>query len=597
MNTALGTTGNGNPPANPPTTTPAQSAPAALDDYGEFRAWADEALLESGRRWNAQWVAFTRNHWQQLPPEVQASFATALREFRQVERDFHNATITLHATVERVIERAGTRMPRGATTQLHQGMHEALEASLVPATTAVRVLEDLADLHQYGDIGDDMWNLLLAYVEVSRHDRDATVYLLRTSAELRDGRSVSDPGVNIAQQLAAILRREYTAPASEEDEEFADEDGQDDGNKEGEDDEVEGYEEEKEVEEVEEEEAEEEEVEEREVEEEVRETLQNEEDDIGDTGNKIVRVRTGDGDDRDDSDDSDDSDSDDSKYSEESDWGDISQKSVPPLAKRKADHDLEDGRRVRSAPVLGARPSDLSEDQLDAAEMWLPRHPDEPREIDWPLPLEEFPPFLTLLYNRRRRGVLPRSFLVWCQQHFEKIRENRLDDMDNLESFAKAAHDEYRATPVRDWARRGFITQRPFHMTQVQLLRHLIDDEPQATKDYLNRHLDNAMDGTNVQETARYLVELYKNNRAKLIDWDQVRDMFETKKLAVSVTSRLPLSGATANGYWMVSTSSADPSFNGSPTVDNVIASSSTKSSVKEVMAARCSTSSSTLPG
>jgi hypothetical protein len=216
METLLRMLGIGDPPADPPT----QSAPVAHDDYQDYRGWAGDALTHASCASDPQWIANTLDQWQQLPRKVQASFALAVRELKQAERTFTEATAKLDTTVEEALDRTSRRMSRKATDRLYHDLNEQLKARLAPATTAARLLEELLDVHQYEEFEEDMWKLVEYKCEKFRFDRDAAAYWLQESEDLRSNRqnnsSVSGAGVNIAQELANIVNDGYEAPDTED---------------------------------------------------------------------------------------------------------------------------------------------------------------------------------------------------------------------------------------------------------------------------------------------------------------------------------------------------------------------------------------------
>jgi hypothetical protein len=163
-----------NPPANPPTNVPTQPPVVAHDDYEDWTDWADEALNHASRNSDPQWVADTLKQWHQLSSQVKASFALAVRNFRQAERAFAAVRTELDAKVEDVIVRTSGRVTRKATDQLYKDLKVHLQARHDPAVIASKVLEDMVKVHQHEQFADEMLKLTEDWCEMYAHDRDAT---------------------------------------------------------------------------------------------------------------------------------------------------------------------------------------------------------------------------------------------------------------------------------------------------------------------------------------------------------------------------------------------------------------------------------------
>jgi len=581
--------GTYNPPANPP----AQPAPVAGDDYGQYREWADLALLKAQRDSDDQWIADTRNQWQQMRPRRQAEFGSASKSFWEANEAFYAAKARLDVTVDQALARTQSRMSRKATTQLYRDLHEQLEALDSPVKTAYGALEKLVDIHQYEVLEADMWAILADYVDLFTSERDATVYWIQKARDLQATRSVDDVGVNAAQELATIIKDGYPPPGSEDDGDVDDDGDNGDNGDNGKDD---------------------------------------------DGGNSVDGGTNGgdesDGDDGDDAGDSDDnggedgddgddeSDSDDGEGSESSERESVPKavsKGEPVLSsqKRKAgnfenppskrtNHILQNAGDPPPAAAIRSRAS--SRAQEDSAQGGAsassgvheptppsdipaqpPGQPSQGRPIgnderhvqfipmtdydtsaraevqtsqgrqppdkalDWP-PLWDDPGRnLRWLYNNQK-NFTP-SFRSWCKKHLDEMANRNHDSLAPEESFARAAYDVVRTQPRdHDYDNDTLLRGPPYRVSSVRRLRSVIANEPQETKDYFNRQIEYAPDGTDVQALARRLQAMFQELGPR--NYGEDEDVIVTN-IPVSVTAKLPMHGSSIVGQWMVSTSLA----------------------------------------
>jgi hypothetical protein len=577
METLFRLFGNGNPPANPPT----KPAPVADNDYTVYRKWADEARIYALRDdSDPQWIADTLNQWQQLTPQVQAWFASAVRDLRQAERTFTEASTTLDVTLERVLARTLVRMSRKATTQLYQELHAQLKTRLAPATNAARILEELVDVHQYEDFEDDMRNFATDQCLMYRYDRDATAYWLQRSKDLQNDGSVGGTVVNIARELVTIIEAGYDAPdevpvedmvspeEGNQDSEVDEDDGGDPGNGNGDDsgsgngdDPGNGG---------------------------GDDPDNGGEDDPGNGGGDDPGNGGGDdpgnggGDDpgNGDGDDSDSGDGHLNRFDRNSDVSSV--QSAPASTKRKREPSDGDpvgkyNRRVYSAP---ARDSDMD----GAAEAWQAQHPPD-NSFAWPLLQTEPHPHTRLAWlYAGRRAQFPRSFARWCKRHLDAIANQNFNGLDAFHSFANAAYEywfgvDQGARHRYDWNKVAIIRGPPYNVSPVRHLHYLIRDQPQEAKDSFNRQLldNDDVNGWDVQNRAAYLVRAYLDPANARVDWTIQNDFFRMKAPSPSTTSKLPMQGLhrSVNGRWMVSTSSAAMLFHDCQIIADVFISSS----------------------